>query len=123
MTIASRFFYPARIVGDTVEVYRCTAINGATELGPARNLVVEAFVFATIFEADSGTRLNQDFREARLRVQRYARQVTDTGAALRGARLEMYETMTRSEGLRRLLQEAYASWHGTLPFRVREWED
>jgi hypothetical protein len=122
LTIASRFFYPARIVGDTVQVYRCTGINGVTELGADRNFMVEAFAFATIFDADSAAQINREFRAARVRVQRYARQGTDTAAALRGARAEMYEAMTRSEGLKHLLREAYASWRGTLPFRVSEWE-
>ena len=121
LTIASRFFHPARIVGDTVQIYRCAGINGLAALGSDRDLLFEAFAFESILYADSAAALSRDYEAARNHVQRYAGAEGAAPAALQRAQADMYRAMAQSEGLRTVLRSAYMAWHGSLPFRVPEW--
>lgn len=120
MNVAARFFYPSAVRPDGgFEGHICVGVNGFKDFEGERDLLVEAFAYAAIFQDLHESRYNvgQEF-SAVLRSLRSLNLSADPERKLLRAQGITWARMTENEVLRTLLADAYEAKQHFLPFTV-----
>ena len=118
--LAVRFFYPDAVTEDgKLAGHICVGINGLEDLGGDRDILVEAFVYATIFRAlrEEEYGLEEEFRTALEAAQNLALSV-DEETRITRAQGAVWAVLARSDNIRKMLRESYELRKGYAPFRI-----
>jgi len=118
--LAVRFFFPDAVTDEgRLSGHICVGINGLEDIEGDRDVLVEAFVYATIFRALRKERygLDEEFRAALEAAQNLALSVDEETKILR-AQGAVWALLARSENIRNMLRESYQMRETYLPFQI-----
>jgi PAS domain-containing protein len=118
--LAVRFFYPDAVTEDgRLAGHICVGINGLEDFDWDRDVLVEAFVYATIFRALREERygLDEEFQAALEAAENLALSV-DEETRITRAQGAVWAVLARSENIRKMLRESYELREAYLPFRI-----
>lgn len=115
-----RFFYPDAVTaGGKLTGHICVGINGLEDVDWERDILVEAFVYATIFRALREERygLGEEFRAA-LEVAENLALSIDEETNITRAQGVVWAVLARSDNIRKMLRESYELREAYAPFRI-----
>ena len=118
--LAVRFFYPDAVTGDGKLVgHICVGINGLRDVDWDRDILVEAFVYATIFRALRAEKygLEGEFRAALEAAQNLALSI-DEETRITRAQGVVWGVLASSDNIRKMLRESYELRESYLPFQI-----
>ena len=118
--LAVRFFYPDAVAADgKLTGHICVGINGLGDLDWERDILVEAFVYATIFRAlrEEKYGLDEEFRSALETAQDLALSVDEETRIIR-AQGVVWAVLASSSNIRRMLRESYELREAYAPLRI-----
>lgn len=118
--LAVRFFYPDTVTEDgKLAGHICVGINGLEDLDWDRDVLVEAFVYATIFRAlrEENYGLQEEFREALEAAQDLALS-RDEETRITRAQGVVWALLARSDSIREMLRDSYELREAYMPFQI-----
>ncbi|MBR9977458.1 MAG: hypothetical protein KFH87_05170 [Bacteroidetes bacterium] len=121
LRIAVRFIYPRWRKDGTVRYYKCIGINGWNGSREPRDLVAEAFSYASLFP-DSTHAMHHQALDREVTTELHALLLATEGEE-EEKRAVLWNALTRNSHLEVLLQAGYEEMRIILPFVVPEWEE
>lgn len=118
--LAVRFFFPDAVTEEgKLTGHICVGINGLEDFDWERDVLIEAFVYATIFRAlrDGRYGLEAEFRGALDAAQNLALSV-DEGTMITRAQGAVWAGLDRSDNIRKMLRESYEQRKSYVPFQI-----
>jgi len=118
--LAVRFFYPDAVTEEgKLAGHICVGINGLEDFDWDRDVLVEAFVYATIFRAlrEGKDGLDEEFRAALEAAEALALSI-DEETRITRAQGAVWAMLARSDNIRKMLRESYELRKAYVPFRI-----
>jgi len=118
--LAVRFFYPDAVTEDgRLAGHICVGINGLKDFDWDRDILVDAFVYATIFRAlrEEKYGLEEEFRAALEAAENLALSVDEETRIVRGQGA-VWAMLARSEKIRKMLLDSYELRKAYVSFRI-----
>jgi hypothetical protein len=118
--LAVRFFYPDAVTEDgKLAGHICVGINGLEDFDWDRDVLVEAFVYATIFRAlrEGKYGLDEEFGAALGAAEALALSIDEETRIIR-AQGAVWAMLARSDNIRKMLRESYELREAYVPFQI-----
>ncbi len=118
--LAVRFFFPDAVTEEgKLTGHICVGINGLEDFDWERDVLIEAFVYATIFRAlrDGRYGLEAEFRRALDAAQGLGLSV-DEGTMITRAQGAVWAVLARSDNIRNMLRDSYELRKAYVPFQI-----